>query len=281
MNSPTVETLQVPGANLYYEVSGSGPVLLMIPGAPADAGIFGGIRSILEKKYTTVTYDPRGVSRSTLEGPAEDWNVTVHGDDAHRLLAALGSEPAYVLGCSGGAMIGLDLIARYPDQVRKLVAHEPPSGKLLPDSARWQKIFQDVYDSYRTDGAGVAMMKFIAAVQGDEPGSAPSMEMPDMSQMPPEALEAMGRMQANLEQFFAHILLPAFRHVPDVAALQPVSAKVVVAVGAASPGQLPHEAGVVLAERLGTKPADFPGDHQGFNTHAPEFAEAVDKALQD
>lgn len=34
------ETLKVPGASLYYEVRGSGPVLLMMPGGPADAGAF-------------------------------------------------------------------------------------------------------------------------------------------------------------------------------------------------------------------------------------------------
>jgi len=42
----TTERLEVPGASLYYEVGGSGPVLLMMPGGPADAGAY---RRIEEK----------------------------------------------------------------------------------------------------------------------------------------------------------------------------------------------------------------------------------------
>src|SRR5687768_8768452 len=46
--------LTVPGASLYYEVSGSGPVLLLIPGGPADAGIFALIVDPLAANYTVV-----------------------------------------------------------------------------------------------------------------------------------------------------------------------------------------------------------------------------------
>ena len=68
--SPTmatkIETLKVPGANLYYEVRGSGPVLLMMPGGPADASAFRSIVGHLATHYTVVTYDPRGLSRTKL-----------------------------------------------------------------------------------------------------------------------------------------------------------------------------------------------------------------------
>ncbi len=39
--------LRVPGASLAYEVRGSGPVLLLMPGGPADAGVFGRIAPLL------------------------------------------------------------------------------------------------------------------------------------------------------------------------------------------------------------------------------------------
>src|SRR6266498_2014134 len=93
-----VDTLKVPGATLYHELRGSGPVLLMIPGGPADASVFTPIASLLADRYAVVTYDTRGNSRSRLDGPPEDQRMEVHSDDAHRLLAALGTEPAYVLG---------------------------------------------------------------------------------------------------------------------------------------------------------------------------------------
>jgi pimeloyl-ACP methyl ester carboxylesterase len=114
--------LKVPGAQLYYETEGSGPVLLMIPGGPGDAGGFADLARFLTDRYTVVRYDPRGNSRSVLESPPEDQQMEVHGDDAAQLLGALSDQPAYVLGSSGGAQIGLNLTARYPERVRALVA---------------------------------------------------------------------------------------------------------------------------------------------------------------
>jgi len=145
------EILKVPGARLYYEVQGSGPVLLTIP-----AGF-------LADRYTVVRYDPRGNSRSVLDGPPEDQRMDVHGDDAAQLLAALGGEPAHVLGSSGGAQIGLNLAARYPERVHTLVAHEPPCIELLPDAAEQRAFVEGVYDTYRREGVGPAMRKFEGA----------------------------------------------------------------------------------------------------------------------
>src|SRR5690242_19625717 len=75
------QSLTVPGARLSYEVSGSGPVLLLIPGGAADATIFAPIAGPLAERYTVVRYDPRGISRSPLEDPAVDVPVERHADD--------------------------------------------------------------------------------------------------------------------------------------------------------------------------------------------------------
>src|ERR1700738_1920656 len=104
MNMPmTVKTelLKVPGASIYYEVRGSGPVLLMMPGGPADAGAFRRIAGHLESDFTVGPCDPRGLSHSTLDGPVRDDRIgEIFADDAHRLLAATGKEPAFVFGSS-------------------------------------------------------------------------------------------------------------------------------------------------------------------------------------
>ena len=294
--SPTrTATMKVPGATLYYEVTGSGPLLLIVPGAPADAGGFAALADQLADRYTVVTYDWRGTSRSPLDGPPDDLPdglpMEVQGADADQLLAALGTGPAYVLGCSGGALTGLDLVARHPEHVDTLVAHEPPAMNLLPDSAGWRAAFQDVDDTWRRDGVGPGMQQFITtAVRTGGPKPAeddagpPSQEqapqMPDMSQMTPEMLDGMARMQANSEFFLAHLLPTTIHHVPDVAALRRVASRIVVGIGEASQGQMPHLAALALAERLGTKPMGFPGDHQGFATHPGPFAETVHKALR-
>ncbi|MFH8385284.1 alpha/beta fold hydrolase [Kitasatospora sp. NPDC018058] len=284
MHSTNVESLKVPGATLHYEVGGQGPVLLMICGGPTDAAIYAGIAGALSEHYTVVRYDPRGNSRSSLDDPSAEQRIERYSDDAHRLLAALGDGPAYVLGTSGGALVALDLVARHPEQVHTLVAHEPPVMELLPDGERWRSHFQSVYDTYRTDGVGPAMQKFIAGVDGGEggqPGESAQQEAvgPDMTLMPPEVMEMMGRMAANAEFFIGHVMLPFSSYVPDAEALKAAPTRIVCAVGEASHGSPIHQAGVTLAERLAVDVVDFPGDHQGFLTHSAEFADTLHKVL--
>lgn len=273
-----VDTLKVPGATLHYEVRGSGPVLLMIPGGPADAAVFTPIAPVLADRYTVVTYDTRGNSRSRLDGPPEDQRIEVHGDDAHRLLAAIGTEPAYVLGSSSGAIVGLDLVARHPEQVQVLVAHEPPLTELLPDSARQRVFVQEVYDTYRREGVGPAMGRFLAGAGLD--GGPESADSGPQGEPSPEMLEGMARMQRNSEFFLAHMFRAIAGYVPDIARLQAASTRIVVAVGDASRGQVAHQAGVALAERLGTDVVVFPGDHGGYSTHPDAFAEQLHKVLR-
>src|SRR6476660_9456326 len=105
--APEARTLTVPGATLYYEVRGAGPVLLCIPGGPTDAGMFTDLAERLAGDFTVVAYDPRGHSRSPLDGEPEDVAVSVQADDAAAILSAMGSEPAYVYGNSGGGTIGV------------------------------------------------------------------------------------------------------------------------------------------------------------------------------
>ena len=65
-------TLKVPGATIYYETRGAGPLLLIIPGGPQDAGVFVDLATHLADRYTVVAYDPRGNSRSRFDGEPED-----------------------------------------------------------------------------------------------------------------------------------------------------------------------------------------------------------------
>jgi len=185
-----VDYLEVPDARIYYEVRGSGPVLLMMPGGPADATVFERIAPRLAAWYTVVTYDPRGLSHSKLSAPPDDRRLfEIMADDASRLLAAVGSAPAFVFANSGGARIAFELITRHPGQVRTLVAHEPPTGDLLPASERAQSdaAMQDVHETYVTSGVGPAMQKFLAAIGesggkvGDQPGAPPELS-PEMQE---------------------------------------------------------------------------------------------------
>lgn len=274
MISVRADALKVPGARLYYEVRGSGPVLLMIPGGPADAGVFAGLAPILADRYTVVTYDPRGNSRSSLDGPPEDWRAEVHADDAGRLLSAVANRPAYVFGNSAGALVGLALAASHPAQVRTLVAHEPPATELLPDREQRRAVAQEIYDLYRRDGVGPAMAMFVASAGLKPPP-------PPQGEPTPEMAEMMRRMGKNVDSFLAHGIRQVASHVPDVPALRRGSTRVVVAGGEASRGQPAYEASAVLAERLGTTLVHFPGDHGGFTSQPAAFAERLHKVLRE
>src|SRR6202035_1575008 len=186
MNTPmTVKTeiLKVPGASIHYEVRGSGPVLLMMPGGPADAGAFRRIAGYLDSDYTVVTYDPRGLSHSPLDGPIRDDRIVeIFADDAYRLLAATGKEPAFVFASSGGAVIALELAARHPEQIRMMVPHEPPAPALLADPARERAAMAEIVQTYRTAGIGPAMQKFMVQtrIRSGPPPAPPGEPAPEM-----------------------------------------------------------------------------------------------------
>ena len=66
-----MSTLKVPSAQLYYEVSGNGPLLILIPGARGEGEVFRPLAHHLSAQYQVVTYDRRGFSRSSLDGPQD------------------------------------------------------------------------------------------------------------------------------------------------------------------------------------------------------------------
>jgi pimeloyl-ACP methyl ester carboxylesterase len=270
------DVLKVPGATIYYEIRGSGPVLLFIPGGPADAASFRRIADVLAADHTVVTYDPRGLSHSPLEGPIDDHRIVeIFADDAHRLLSAVTKEPADVFGSSGGAVIALELVARHPEQVRTVVSHEPPSPVLLPDPAKARADMAEIVDTYRAAGIGPAMQKFMVQT-GIRSGPPP----PPPAEPTPEMREAMARMQRNMDFWLGHYFMAIATYEPDFDTLKKSRSRIVAGVGNESRGELPHEGGLALAKRLGTEAVVFPGAHGGFDSHVEEFAPRLREVLE-
>lgn len=278
MATVRTDTVKVPGASLYYEVAGSGPVLLGIPGGPTDAGVFTDLARRLADRYTVVSYDPRGHSRSTLDSAPEDVPVALHADDAAALLVAVGTEPAYVYGSSGGGTIGLELVTRYPDLVRTFVAHEAPVMEFLPDAARFRAVFDDIYETFRTQGVFPAMEKFGVVVEEGGPKYSEEMRQTEPT---PEDQEMMGRMMGNFDFFMAHEIRQIGGYVPDVDALKNVPTRVVSAAGETSGKQAACRAAVALAERLGIDVTYLPGAHGGWGSDPQEFADKLNEVLRD
>ena len=119
MTRTSTNTLRVPGAQLHYEVRGSGPVLLLICGGVYDADGYAGLAHQLADRYTVVTYDRRGNSRSPLDGPPAAQSIAVHGDDAHRILTAVGATRTRLLTCSATAPARSSAWSWPPDTQRR------------------------------------------------------------------------------------------------------------------------------------------------------------------
>ena len=267
MDQPATHMLDVPGARLYYEVQGSGPALALI-GQPMGALAFATIEALLAEYYTVVTYDPRGFARSAIDDPDQDADPDLLADDVRRVLDAVGQGPAHIFGSSGGAVTGLALIARYPDHVRTLVAHEPPLALLLPEPEQARAGMHEIYDTYRTAGIGAAWERFSAL-------TGMSMAPPDGgTELQPPSPE----MVVTSERFFGHGLLPIALYEPNVSALK-AAGQVVVAGGTTSKSEFPRRTAIALAERLGRPVVDFPGGHAGFVSDAKEFASVLRQTL--
>ncbi|WP_369218264.1 alpha/beta fold hydrolase, partial [Streptomyces flavofungini] len=188
MSAPTLGMLRTEGATLHYEVRGSGPLLLLIPGGSGGAAAFDGVADALAAEHTVATYDPRGLARSPLDDPGAEQRVAVHADDASRLIELLSpGEPARVFGASSGAIAALHLLATRPDRLARVVAHEPPVVEVLPDAAEQRAFVARVEETFRAEGLAKAMAVFADGLTkagdavdrgGDsgEPGPAPDSE---------------------------------------------------------------------------------------------------------
>lgn len=261
---PATHTLDVPGAVLTYDlrenVESREPALLMI-GSPMGAAGFATQASHFGDR-TVVTYDPRGVDRSTKADPMTESTPDEHADDLHRIIAALGPGPVDLFASSGGAVNALALVMAHPEQVRTLVAHEPPAAQVLPDREDALAACRNIRETYLQHGRGAAMAKFIALVslQGQIPADFASQPGPDPAMFGLSSADDGVRTDPLVGQN----IVTCTHHVFDVAVLHAASTRIVVGVGRMSSGTLAHRAGTHLAERLGVTPVTFPGGHDGF-----------------
>ncbi|MFI9047162.1 alpha/beta fold hydrolase [Streptomyces sp. NPDC053427] len=276
MTAPTLGSLRVNGATLHYEVRGQGPLLLLIPGGAGDAASYDGVADDLAAAYTVATYDPRGMSRSTLDDPEAEQHVAEHADDAFRILELLSpGEPAAVFGASSGAITALHLLTVHPERVERVVAHEPPVVEVLPDASAHRALIARVQETFRTQGLMPAMAVFAAGLKKDGDTTEPKAEL----KLPPQAAARAERTMANLPYFVGRIVPSFMSYAPDIHRLEALSDRLVLACGHDSRGELPYRPAALLAERLGTELLHFPGGHTGLTTHPAEFGELLRKAF--
>lgn len=266
--------LDTDGATLHYDVRGSGPLLLVSQSGEGDADRSTDLVDLLIDRYTVVTYDRRGLSRSTLTAPGQAVSMELHADDVHRILAELTDEPALMLGCSMGAAIGLHLAVRHPEQLELLVAHDPVAPSLLPagQRARHRAELAHLRRVYR-DGGLQAAFPEIARVLGIDPAHQET--EPDLTPIP-----LTPRRLAN----FAFFIDRDFTAVAEArlprAALQAAPLRIVAARGSTTTAKaFVGQCAQSLAELVGREAVPFPGGHNGNTTHPRAYAARLHEVL--
>jgi len=266
-------TCPVQGARIYYEAHGSGPVLLMLSGGSGDADGFGPLVPYLSKRFTVVTYDRRGYARSPLDGAGQAAFVTIEtqSDDAQRVASAVSAEPAYVFGSSLGAVIGLDMAARYAERVRVLVAHEPPLLALLTAEQRVAAT-----PTVR-EGESVmeALQRFTRQLGISAEGMAPAV---DPQRLDAQKRDMLERRMVNATFFLQHEVAGVEHYLPDFDRLKASSAQIVIAGGEAGRAYSPYVMAQRAAKLLGTPLVEFPGHHVGYFQYPQAFAQQLTAA---
>jgi pimeloyl-ACP methyl ester carboxylesterase len=261
---PTTHSLNVPGATLTYDVrpndTTTQPVLLLI-GSPMGAAGFSTLSSHFADR-TVVTYDPRGSERSEKTDPASPSTPAEHADDLHRLIQALDAGPVELFASSGGAVNALALVERHPEQVRTLVAHEPPLFQILPDRDAALAAAREIHATYLRSGFGAGMAKFIALVQLKGPVPADWVDQPG----PDPAMFGLPTEDdgSRTDVLLGQNMTSSTGYEPDFDALRRASTRIVIAAGSESAGEPANRGAHAVAERLGTTAVTFPSHHGGF-----------------
>ena len=259
----TTRTLQAPGATLTYDVrpgtSTAEPPLFLI-GSPMGAAGFGSLASHFPER-TVITYDPRGSERSTKADPTTPNTPDEQADDLHRIIQEVGG-PVDLFASSGGAVNALALVSKHPEDVRTLVAHEPPLASLLPDSENAKAAVRAIRDSYQKGGFGPGMAHFMAITghRGEFPDDIARQPAPDPATFGLPTEDDGSRTDVMLAQN----IIGTTHYEPDFDALRAASTRIVMAAGAESQGEMANRGCHAVAERLGTDPVIFPSHHGGF-----------------
>lgn len=256
--------LDVPGAQLFYEAHGNGPLLVVVPGASGTGASFQILAEQLTEHFTVLLYDRRGFSRSGLNGEQGERRLRTDAEDVRRLIDHVGNGSATLFGHSSGAIVALAVLADHPSVVRTLIVFEPPLMRLLPDGDEWIGVFDKLYELYRTAGVEPAQKAFRERVF-------PASDLAIMARAP--------RNDANAAYWFEHELRQYPRTELDLEALAAHADRILPALGRDGGGHPCHAATVELAGRLGRPLIELPGGHIGFHAYPTRFARDLTHAL--
>lgn len=263
-------TVHNEGDDLYYEVRGAGPPLLMIHGGIIDASGFSRAADLLADAWSVITYDRRGYSRSSQRAPI-NFEISQQARDALAVLRTTGHDAARVFGTSGGAIIGLEMVRSHPDAVTALIAHEPPVIRVLPDAEAALEAFTRILLATWEEGPDAGMRQFSALnavprTEGDRAATTP---------------DDLARIRENIPYFLRHEMLPFAMVEPDLRAIKANGVPVTLAMGEMSREPYHGRTVPILAERLGAPLVIFPGHHTSYQSLVEDWTAALRRVMGD
>ncbi|MFS8097690.1 alpha/beta hydrolase [Lentzea alba] len=252
--------LETDKAAITYDVHGEGGRPLMMIGQPMDASGFNALKEQFRDR-TVITYDPRGLGRSTRSDGSTLNTPELQAADVHAVIQAVGG-PVDLFASSGGAVTALELVATYPDDVVTLVAHEPPIIDVLPDASDARRARDGFIDAYFASGFGAGMAQFMvmSSWQGeytDEYFAQPPAD-PAQFGMPSEDDGTRDNPLLSRDS------LAITDYQVKVDALAAAPTRIVIAVGEETGNAFTARTAVHTAKLLGQEATVFPSHHGGF-----------------
>ncbi|HZZ90319.1 MAG TPA: alpha/beta hydrolase [Caulobacteraceae bacterium] len=265
--------LGVPAGRVFYRIAGFGPPLVLIAGGEAGADAIERLQCELLYRFRVIAFDRRGLSRSASDDAGPAISIESHAEDVRALIEQVAKEPAYVFGSAIGGLVGLELLCRRPECVRRLVAHEPPTSDLLgaEEEARLREALAEMQVSFRREGLQAALRIRARLVGADPEDREADVEPPELT---PERERNLAVLMTND--------LPAVRQYRlDLTALRIAARKIIPAGGRSTGATLLHECAVALARTADRPLVELPGGHTGWLLRPAAFGAALAALLDE
>lgn len=144
------------GVEIYYEVHGDGPPLLLTHGYSSTAEMWQSQIEALSRHHQLVLWDMRGHGRSDYPDDPSAYSEALTVADMAALLDKVGAASAIVGGLSLGGYMSLAFYRAHPQRVRALLIIDTGPG-FKKDDARdaWNRRAHDTGDRFEREGLGV------------------------------------------------------------------------------------------------------------------------------
>ncbi|MSQ06117.1 MAG: alpha/beta hydrolase [Dehalococcoidia bacterium] len=184
------------GVNLYYEVHGSGPSVILTPGGRVDTNGLRPLAALLSPHCQVILHDRRNCGRSDVVIGGDLPEQHIWAEEMAGLLKHIGAVPAYAAGGSAGSRTSMTVAVRHPEVVKALFIWEVSGGPRSAEIMAPGYYGQYIQAAERGGMAAVAATEFFAQRIKDNPSNRDRL----MSLDPKEFCSVMRRWQASFSR---------------------------------------------------------------------------------